>query len=188
MIKKTALIVALAAFLIAVPVTRACFDLTVRDAAFGEPRDVHLLGVIAAADDPAGVEIYLRLEKWLSESGQELNIELQRVDAHDPDVPWMDYGIPSAPPALPVVVLAGRGSTFLARPNFLVDHWEPGPGDEELEVLRSSPARKEICSELVLSDDTVTTEIVRIYAKLDVLNEKQACIRMGKFGVAQFDN
>lgn len=148
MIKAITSILALAAFFIFAPKATACFDLTVRDAAFGQPRDMHLLGVMAAADDPAGEKIYLRLEQWLNDSGQDLNIELNRVDTDDPDTPWEDYGIPSAPPVLPVVVLAGSGSASLRRPNFVVDHWEPGPKNEALEVLKSSPARESIRGEV----------------------------------------
>jgi hypothetical protein len=153
MIKEKASILALAGYLLAtifsfVPQAQACFDLTVRDAAFQEPRDMHLLGVMAAADDPAGEEIFLRLEQWLNGSGENLNIELYRVDIGSPDTPWGDYGIPSAPPELPVVVLAGKGSASLRRPNFVVDHWEPGPTGQDLEVLKSSPAREKIRGEV----------------------------------------
>jgi len=126
----------------------ACFNLTVRDAAFQEPRDMHLLGVMAPADDPAGKQIYLRLEQWLNNSAQNLNIELCRVDTDSPYTPWGDYGIPSAPPELPVVVLAGRGSASLRRSNFVVDHWEPGPTAQDLGVLKSSPAREAIKEEV----------------------------------------
>lgn len=126
----------------------ACFNLTVRDAAFQESRDMHLLGVMAPADDPAGEQIYLRLEQWLLNSAQNLNIELYRVDTDNPDTPWGDYGIPSAPPELPVVVLSGRGSASLRRLNFVVDHWEPGPTGQDLEVLKSSPAREAIKEEV----------------------------------------
>ena len=115
MIRERTSILALAGCLLAaifsfVPQAQACFNLTVRDAAFQEQRNMHLLGVIAAADDPAGEEIFLRLEQWLGSSGQNLNIELHRVDADNTDTPWGDYGIPSAPPELPVVVLSGKGS------------------------------------------------------------------------------
>lgn len=149
MIKERTSILALAGYLLAtifsfVPQAQACFDLTVRDAAFDQPRDMHLLGVIAPAGDPAGEEIYLRLEQWLDGSGQNLNIELHRVDTENPDTPWENYGIPSAPPAVPVVVLAGSGSAALGRSNFVVDHWEPAPGNRDLDALKSSPAREAI--------------------------------------------
>ncbi|HUU27680.1 MAG TPA: hypothetical protein VM123_07700 [archaeon] len=125
---------------------QACYDLTVRDAAFEYPRSVHLLAVMARADDPAGKDVYSALEQWLSGPGKGLNLELRRVDPGSPDVIWTDYGIPSAPPLSPVVVLAGSGS--LGQPNFLVDHWEPGPGAGDLEILKSSPVREEIKREV----------------------------------------
>ncbi len=145
---KVPVVLLLATIFVFAPEAPACFDLTVRDAAFEEPREMHLLGVMSAAGDPAGEKIFLRLEQWLSESGQKLNIELHRVDTDDPDAPWKDYGIPSAPPVLPVVVLAGKGSASMGRPNFLVDHWEPGPSDDDLEMLKSSPAREAIRDEI----------------------------------------
>ncbi len=77
---KVPVVLLLATIFVFAPEAPACFDLTVRDAAFEEPREMHLLGVMAAAGDPAGEKIFLRLEQWLSESGQKLNIELHRVE------------------------------------------------------------------------------------------------------------
>jgi len=129
-----------------VPAAQGCEDQIVRDAAFGFPRDVHILAVMAPAGDPRGGEIYDRLEQWSSESGRDLNVALCRIDPEDPGVRWQDYGIPSAPPSTPVVVMTGSGSP--GRPNFLIDHWEPGPDEADLRVLESSPARERIRSEL----------------------------------------
>jgi len=125
-----------AAGLLVPPSAQACYDQTVRDASFGYPRDVHLLAVVAEPDDPRGGEIYNYLEQWLEDPGRGLNIELRRVDPDDPDVRWEELGIPSAPPSSPVAVLAGRGAAWVGRPNFLVDHWEPGPDAEDLKVLK----------------------------------------------------
>ena len=137
-----------AAGLLVPPPGQACYDQTVRDASFGYPRDVHLMAVVAGDDDPRGEEIYNYLEQWFEDQGRGLNIELRRVDPDDPDVRWEEFGIPSAPPSSPVAVLAGRGAAWVGRPNFLIDHWEPGPDAEDLKVLKSSPAREEIRREV----------------------------------------
>ncbi len=114
----------------------------VRDAAFRGPRDVHQLCVIAAAKDAAADKITADLKAWLDGPGGSLNVQLVHIDADDPKVDWLSYGIPSAPPALPVTVLIGRHSD--TREAFVIDHWEPGPTAAELEVLRTSPVREEI--------------------------------------------
>jgi len=137
-----------AAGLLVPPPGQACYDQTVRDASFGYPRDMHLMAVVAGDDDPRGEEIYNYLEQWFEDQGRGLNIELRRVDPDDPDVRWEELGIPSAPPSSPVAVLAGRGAAWVGRPNFLIDHWEPGPDAEDLKVLKSSPAREEIRREV----------------------------------------
>jgi hypothetical protein len=129
------------------PAASACEDATVRDAAFTEPRDVHRLCVMAGADDPAGQELYDRLDTWFKTSGTDLNLELVRVDADDPAVRWEEYGIPSAPPSLPVTVLAG--SRYTERRRFFIDYWEPGPAPETLEPMFTSPARDDIRQEVV---------------------------------------
>jgi hypothetical protein len=126
----------------------ACYEQTVRDAAFGYPRDVHILAVVAEEGDPAGDEIYQGLARWIDTSGSKLNLEIRLVEPNDPDVDWQELGLPSAPPSWPVVVFTGGRSRSVGRPNFLVDHWEPGPGTAALEVLRSSPAREQIAREV----------------------------------------
>jgi len=125
----------------------ACYDLTVRDAAFGVPRDVHHLCVMAPADDPAGQALHDQLADWFETRGASLNVELVNVVADDPAVRWDEYGIPSAPPSLPVVVLAG--SRYMERRGFYIDHWEPGPTADDFEAIRTSPARERIRSEVV---------------------------------------
>lgn len=120
----------------------ACDALTVRDAAFEDTRDVHRLTVIANAADPTGQAIYDRLQDWLEGPAADLNVSLLKVAADDPDVHWGEYGIPSAPPSLPVVVLAGPpdGPEGKGR-SFYIDHWEGSPTDEDLALLVDSPAR-----------------------------------------------
>ena len=118
----------------------ACDSGTVRDAAFKAKRDIHLLCVIANAGDPAAEQTYERLDTWLQGGAHDLNIRLERVNADDDSVRWPDLGIPTVPPNLPVVTLAGR----LQRRSFVIDHWEPAPSDEDLALLRTSPARERI--------------------------------------------
>ncbi len=125
----------------------ACEDVTVRDAAFTESRDVHRLCIIADAEDSAGEALYDRLDGWFKTSGAALNVELMRVDADDQEVRWDEYGIPSVPPSLPVTVLAG--SRYTERRRFFVDYWEPGPTLEDLESMSTSPARDAMRTELV---------------------------------------
>jgi hypothetical protein len=127
--------------------TAACDSTSVRDGAFGEPRSVHLLGVMTRAGDPAGEKIYANLNEWCQKDGQNLNIEMRLVDPNDPETRWEDYGIPSSPPSLPVVVLAGKG--VAGRANFLIYHWEPGPSAQDLQILKTSPAREKIRKEVV---------------------------------------
>jgi hypothetical protein len=69
-------------------------------------------------------------------------VDLVRVPADGPEVRWREYGIPSAPPSLPVVVLAGPpdGPEGKGR-SFFIDYWEGGPTDDDLALLVNSPAR-----------------------------------------------
>lgn len=126
---------------------QACVNSTVRDGAFLVPRDIHRLCVVVEADDSIGQETYERLSGWFETSGKGLNTELSRVAAGDPAVRWNEYGIPSAPPSLPVVVLAGYH--LAERRSFFVDYWEPGPRVEDLEALKESPVREAIRREVV---------------------------------------
>jgi hypothetical protein len=125
---------------------RACESATLRDAAFNEPRDVHRLCVIGKANHLATRTLHDQLASWLKSSGAGLNLELMAAWVDDPNAAWAEYGIPSAPPTCPVVVLAGR-RTF-DRKSFFVDHWELGPTAAELELLRRSPAREVIRREV----------------------------------------
>ncbi len=124
----------------------ACEGQTVRDAAFTHPRDLHLLCVIANGADETAEGICRRLEAWLAGVAQDLNVELIRVVADDPGVDWASFGMPSAPPSFPVVVLVGRSK--VDRRSFVIDHWEPAPNADDLACLLDSPVRKVLQREL----------------------------------------
>lgn len=128
-----------------VSVLAAC-EITVRDAAFLAPRDVHRLCVMGNSGDAAAQSIADSLAGWLEGPGRGMNLELVEVDADDSNVQWSEFAIPSAPPNLPVVALIGR--SLGAGGRFVIDHWEPGPSPEDLAVLLESPVRKRLQSEL----------------------------------------
>jgi len=88
-----------------------------------------------------------RVETWLQGAGEGLNVALVRVAADGPGVKWSEYGLPSAPPSLPVVVLAGWQSA--ERRGFYIDHWQPAPTVDDLERLKTSPARQALQRDLV---------------------------------------
>ena len=125
----------------AIPVW-ACIEGSVRDAAFIADRDVHRLCVIANSDDASAARIHEHLDAWLDGFNDELNIQLERINADDPALRWPSIGIPSAPPSMPVVALVGLSPS--TRYPFVIDHWEPEPSDDDLAVLRTSPAREAI--------------------------------------------
>ena len=123
----------------------AC-EIRVRDSAFRTARDVHKLCVIAQASDSQADTIEQRLSDWILRTGEDLNLEVVRVDADDPETNWRAVGIPSAPPSLPVTVLVGRDNGI--GENFLIDHWEPAPSDEQLALLTQSPLRQKLAEQL----------------------------------------
>jgi DNA-binding NarL/FixJ family response regulator len=55
-------------------------------------------------------------------------------------------------------------------------------------LLGAGVTRKEIADELGLSDDVVASELLRLYGKLGVRNEKQACTVLGRYGVCGVDD
>jgi hypothetical protein len=120
----------------------ACDTGTVRDAVARAKRDVHRLCVIAHEGDASADATFTGLESWLRDDAHALNVALERVNADDSGLQWREYGIPSVPPQLPVVVLAGE----FASPHrvFVINHWQPGPTDSELAELLTSPAREAI--------------------------------------------
>lgn len=118
----------------------ACENQFVRDVAFQEDRDIHRLSVILRKGDASGNAILERLQQWLSPLTPDLNLELHTLYLDDPAVVWNDYGLPSAPPSAPVVVLSGYRS--IERSAFYIDHWEPEPNKEQLALLETSPVRE----------------------------------------------
>jgi len=142
MVKSGRMSSLLAALAVVAPAAWPCDSGTVRDAAFQAPRDIHHLYVIANRDDAAAGETHQRLAAWLENDAKYLNVELVRITADDPAVRWTDYGIPSAPPSVPVVALMGEFAS--PRRSFVIHLWEPGPSNEDLALLANSPARKQI--------------------------------------------
>ena len=126
----------------------ACEMDTVRGAAFSWERDEYRLCVFGNRGDGAADAILHQLASWTKSTGPGLNMRLERVYADDPDVPWQErYGIPSAPLSMPVVALiGGRGAP---REAFVIDHWEPGPTEEEWRGLTISPVREALKGSVV---------------------------------------
>ncbi len=122
--------------------SEACDSGTIRQAAFEGPRDMHRLCVIANADDTNANKLHASLKALLDPIALDLNLELLRINAGDPETDWTSVALPSMPPSLPVTILAGWDSVH-HRP-FLIDHWEPAPTEEEMAVLVSSPAREAV--------------------------------------------
>ena len=118
--------------------TRACDYLTMRDAGFDEPRDVHLLCVFGNKVDPDARAVHDRLDRWLKTEGKDLNVALEYVAVDNPEVKWAEYGVPSAPPSTPVVALIG---TAVGRENWVIHHWQPAPTDADLDQLIDSGVR-----------------------------------------------
>jgi hypothetical protein len=129
-----------------------CDEGMIRDAAFDQPRDTYRLCVISRAGAAVGHDITGHLGSWLETTGATLNLEVGFLAADDPKVRWTDYGLPAAPPELPVVVLVGKRPAnphnIDARQDFYVDHWQPQPTPADLETLRASPARATLRREL----------------------------------------
>lgn len=122
-----------------VSVAVACEN-AVRDAAFRGPRDVHRLCLITSYDDKTAQPMSEWIAEWLKGPGSDLNLELVHLRAEDPDVEWEKYGIPSAPPTLPVIALIGKNNG--TGEHFVIDHWEPRPEGEEFQTLLHSPVRR----------------------------------------------
>jgi len=123
----------------------AC-DSTVRGQAFVDPRDLHRLCVIHDGSTTSGEAIASRLAQWLDGPGASMNVELLQLDAGEAAVQWEEYGLPSAPPNLPVVMLAGYER--VNRRSFVITHWAPAPDDADLEALRTSPVREALKREV----------------------------------------
>jgi hypothetical protein len=123
------------------PPVVAC-EYLVRDFAFRTPRDIHNLVLFAHSDDEPSNEIEAKLKAWLEGDGAGLNIEFVRADVDDPEIDWAKYGVPSAPPAVPVVALIGRN--YGSGERFLIRHWVPAPSDDDLALLAHSPLRTKL--------------------------------------------
>ncbi len=121
---------------------QACDDMTVRDAAFQEARDLHRLCVIASPESPELGRIHQRLGAWLTSAGKDLNLELTTIDVDSPEVKWESFGVPGRPPSSPVVMLSGFQRAHGR--GFFIDHWDPEPTEADLETLASSPTRKRL--------------------------------------------
>jgi hypothetical protein len=134
------------AFLLAASVSVHACDFLVRDAAFRSERDVHRLCLMAAANDRAAEQIANDISTWLAKDAVDLNVELERVDVNDPAVDWSRYGIPSAPPSTPVVALVGTNHE--TGRSFVIDHWQPSPTSDDLQLLTHSPIRSRLQEEL----------------------------------------
>ena len=125
--------------------TFAC-EIRVRDSAFRTTRDFHRLCVIADRDDESADQIFDHLEAWLSKSDGTLNLEIERIDADDPETDWRSLGIPSAPPMMPVTVLVGRDNGI--GEHFVIDHWEQAPTEDDLLAIGNSPVRQQLAKQL----------------------------------------
>ena len=123
-------------------------DTTIREEAFSRDRDVHRLAFMSGPRETSDQAAFAEMEKWLTNEGASFNAKLEWVNAGDPQTPWeKSYGIPSAPPSLPVAVLIGADKTESAR-SFVIDHWEPGPNADDLAAMLDSPVRKAIRRDL----------------------------------------
>jgi hypothetical protein len=165
----------------------AC-DVMVRDMAFRMPRDVHRLCVMADSGDPATAEIADQLADWLDREAPDLNIEVVRVAADDPEVRWSDFGIPSAPPVLPVTVLVGTNRETGV--NFVIQHWEPAPADNELAALAASPLRDQLQQELgrqlavVIYAPCASCDDDRVSTMLSLLQREWQNVQGSELGVS----
>ncbi len=133
----------------------ACAETTVRLAGLQAPRDVHTLCVVSNdGEDEAN-----RLAGWFEKNAPDLNLTVTHVSPEDTDVRWEDYALPSAPPDTPVTFLVGRHTE--GRRSFIIDHWEPGLTEADLEALASSPAREAIKA------DAIDSTAVLLYSPKD---------------------
>lgn len=121
----------------------ACAETTVRLAGFQAPRDMHTLCVVSSeGEDEAS-----RLTEWFENNAPDLNLTVTHISPDDPEVRWEDYALPSAPSATPVTFLVGRHTE--GRRSFVIDHWEPGLTEADLEALASSPVREALKGEVI---------------------------------------
>lgn len=134
------------------PGTQGCEETTVRLAAFQIPRDEHVFCVVSRPGDAEAGSTVKKLQAWVEEYSGNLNIAVEHLTTDRP-VAWRDYGMPSAPPALPVTVLVGRQSIGMHA--FVVDHWEPAPTATELAAIAESPVREQVRKSVVAHEALV---------------------------------
>jgi len=121
----------------------ACAADQARQATFFSSRNTHRLVVMAHKDDGSVDAEMTRLKNWMDTNATGINIILERLDIDQPGIEWeLDYAVPSAPPNPPVTVLVGEDK--VAHRKFLIDVWESWPGDQDLEILATSPVREAI--------------------------------------------
>ncbi len=123
-------------------------DTTIREEAFSRDRDTHRLAFMSGPRETSDQAAYSQMANWLENEAENFNAKLEWVNTDDPDTAWeKSYGIPSAPPSLPVAVLVGKDKTESSRA-FVIDHWEPSPGQDDLAAMLDSPVRKAIRRDL----------------------------------------
>ena len=86
-------------------VGKSCESLTVRDAAFQEPRDLHRVVLLTHEGDEGIDAIDARLRAWFATHEKEVNLEYVKVDVDQEGIDWSDYGIPGPPPSTPATLL-----------------------------------------------------------------------------------
>ncbi len=128
----------------------ACEYLTVRDAAFQEPRDIHRLVLLIRSTDKGIHEMESNIREWIEGYGQTLNLEFLTLDVEDTEIDWSEYGIPGPPPSTPATVLVGTNQR--TRKNFFIRHWDPTPKMDELDAIVQSQFRDQI-------DDSLLKEV-----------------------------
>ncbi|MCA9418289.1 MAG: hypothetical protein KC917_18590 [Candidatus Omnitrophica bacterium] len=125
----------------------ACEYVTVRDAAFQEPRDIHRLVLFTREGDEGVDPLETRMRDWLTSKEGTVNLELRVVDVESESVDWSEFGIPGPPPSTPVTALIGTNNK--ERRSFFIRHWEPAPTEEELVGVVSSPFREGLREKLL---------------------------------------
>lgn len=146
--RELLIVLCVAALIAALSPAWGCDAGSVCDAARHAKRDVHRLCLFTNASDPSAAETMKRLTAWVEREAEGINISTVRVDADGDSVDWREYGIPGKPPSLPVVALIGQ-APGPSRRAFVIDHWEPGPSDADLAVLKTSPAREAVKNAVV---------------------------------------
>jgi hypothetical protein len=146
--------------LLRTPGADACNSGSVRDAAFEDRRDMHRLVFFSQGAAPADDSLYAPVEAWFADhKDRNLNLRIERINGEAPGISWEEFGMPAAPPVLPVTVLAGT-SRLISRP-FVITHWDPAPESADLDLFFASPSLKK-------AKETIVDEwAVVLYAPAD---------------------